>query len=76
MAPAGASNPVSEAVAVSTELAAGAIGAGGKIAAATVDMAKNAAGTLAAVTTGASPDPSSDDSEAGDRKGRGRRKSS
>lgn len=71
----GASNPVSQAVAVTTEVAAGAIGAGGEIAAAAVDMVQNAAETLANVATGADRDGSPQGGSAEPkRKGRSGRK--
>ena len=49
-------NPVTEAVAVTAEVTAGAIEATGKVAGAAADMAQTAAETLAAVATGATPD--------------------
>jgi hypothetical protein len=64
-------NPVVEAMAVGTGVAAGAVQAGGEIVAATADMAKSAARTVAALTTGVA----SGSAEAGS-KGRGRRKRS
>jgi hypothetical protein len=54
-------NPVTEAMAVGTEVVAGAIQAGGEIAAATADMANSAARTAVAVTTGVVPERSQDD---------------
>jgi hypothetical protein len=48
-------NPVTEAVAVTTEVTAGAIETTGKIAAAAADMAQTAAETLGAMATGAAP---------------------
>jgi hypothetical protein len=48
-------------------VAAGAIKARGEIAAATTDMAKSAAQTVAAVTTGVAPDESQDDAEGSNR---------
>ena len=54
-------NPVTEAMALGTEVVAGAIQAGGDIAAATADMAMSAARTAAAVTTGVVPEESQED---------------
>ena len=51
-------NPVSEAMALGTEVVGGAIQAGGEIVAATADMANSAARTAVAVTTGVVPDAS------------------
>ena len=62
-------NPVTEAMALGTELVSGAIQAGGEIAAAAADMAMSAARTAAAVTTGVVPDVSQD--EAGSDRGGG-----
>ena len=45
-------NPATDAMALGTEVVAGAIEAGGKIVAATADMAESAARAAAAVTTG------------------------
>jgi hypothetical protein len=56
---------MTDAMAVGTGVAAGAIQATGEIVAATADMANTAAQTVAAVTTGVAPDASS--------KGAGRR---
>jgi hypothetical protein len=47
---------VTEAVAVTAEVTAGAIEATGKIAAAAADVAQSAAETLGAIATGAAPD--------------------
>jgi hypothetical protein len=63
-------NPVTEAMALGTEVVAGAIQAGGEIVAATADMANSAARTAVAVTTGVVPDGSQ---ESGSRRKRGRR---
>ena len=49
-------NPMTEAMAVGTGVAAGAVQAGGEIVAATADMAKSAARTVAALTTGVAPE--------------------
>ena len=57
-------NPVTEAMTLGTEVVAGAIQAGGDIAAATADMAMSAARTAAAVTTGVVPEELQED-EAG-----------
>jgi len=54
-----------------TEVVAGAIQAGGEIAAATADMAMSAARTAAAVTTGGAPEGSQED-EAGSKRKRER----
>ena len=51
-------NPVTEAMALGTEVVSGAILAGGEIVAATADMANSAARTAVAVTTGVVPDGS------------------
>ena len=51
-------NPVTEAMALGTEVVSGAIQAGGEIVAATADMANSAARTAVAVTTGVVPDAS------------------
>ena len=51
-------NPVTEAMALGTEVVSGAIQAGGEIVAATADMANSAARTAVAVTTGVVPDGS------------------
>jgi len=51
-------SPVTEAMALGTEVVAGAIQAGGEIVAATADMANSAARTAVAVTTGDVPDGS------------------
>jgi hypothetical protein len=53
---AAAVNPVTEAMAVGTGVAAGALQATGEIVAATADMANTAAQTVAAVTTGVAPE--------------------
>jgi hypothetical protein len=55
-----------------TEVVAGAIQAGGEIAAATADMAMSAARSAAAVTTGVAPERSEDD-EPGAKRERERR---
>jgi hypothetical protein len=68
----GPTNPMAETVAVTAGVAAGAIQAGGDIAAAGVDIAKSAARALAAMTTGVTPEDSSEGGGAG--KGRGRRR--
>jgi hypothetical protein len=47
---------MTEAMAVGTGVAAGAVQAGGEIVAATADMAKSAARTVAALTTGVAPE--------------------
>src|SRR5215212_5190204 len=54
-------NPVTEAMALGTEVVGGAIQAGGEIAAASADMAMSAARTAAAVTTGVIPEGSQED---------------
>jgi hypothetical protein len=51
-------NPVTEAMALGTEVVSGAVQAGGEIVAATADMANSAARTAVAVTTGVVPDGS------------------
>ena len=57
-----------------TEVVAGAIQAGGEIAAATADMAMSAARTAAAVTTGVIPEGSQEDKTGSKReRGGGRR---
>jgi hypothetical protein len=62
---------------VGGEVAAGAIGAGGEIASAAVDMVQTAAESFANVATGAarglSPDKSADTGSDRDRKDRGKR---
>ena len=63
-------NPVTEAMALGTEVVAGAIQAGGEIAAASADMAMTAARTAAAVTTGVVPEGSQED-ESGSKRERG-----
>src|SRR5215207_7146174 len=63
-------NPVTEAMALGTEIVTGAIQAGGEIVAATANMANSAARTAAAVTTGVVPDGSH---ESGNERQRGRR---
>ena len=62
---------MTEAMAVGTGVAAGAVQAGGEIVAATADMAKSAARTLAALTTGVAPENADASPQ-----GRGRRKRS
>jgi hypothetical protein len=54
-------NPVTEAMAVTAEVTAGAIEATGKVAAAAADIAQSAGETLAAVATGAAPDQGAED---------------
>ncbi|HEY7385394.1 MAG TPA: hypothetical protein VH743_17175 [Beijerinckiaceae bacterium] len=49
-------DPITGAMAVGSEVAAGAVQAGGEIVAATADMAKSAARTVAALTTGVAPE--------------------
>lgn len=65
---------------VGTDVMAGAIGAGGEIAAAAVDMVQTAAESLANVATGGTRDPSDGDPAAADddpeRTGPGKRKGS
>jgi hypothetical protein len=63
--------PVTDAMAVGTEVVAGAIEASGKIVAATADMAESAVRTAAAVTTGVIPEESKED-EAGSKRRGGR----
>jgi hypothetical protein len=65
-------NPVTEAMALGTEVVSGAIQAGGEIVAATADMANSAARTAAAVTTGVVPDGSRESDSERDRGGRGK----
>ena len=60
-----AANPVTQAMAVTAEVTAGAIEATGKVAAAAADTAKRAAETLTAVATGAAPDQGAKDEEEG-----------
>ena len=62
-------NPVTEAVAVTAEVTAGAIEATGKVAAAAADMARSAAETLGTVATGAAPDQGAEDGEDGGGRG-------
>jgi hypothetical protein len=57
---------------VTTDVASAAIGAGGEIAAAAVDMVQTAAESLATVATGGTRDPSTDESGETDSNG-GRR---
>jgi hypothetical protein len=64
-------NPITEAMVVGTEVAAGAVQAGGEIVAATADMAKSAARTVAALTTSVTPETAEASTQ-----GRGRRKRS
>ena len=63
-------NPVTEAMALGTEVVAGAIQAGGEIVAATADMAESAARAAAAVSTGVVSEGAQED-EAGIRRKRG-----
>ena len=63
-------NPVTDAMALGTEVVAGAIQAGGEIVAATADMAESAARAAAAVSTGVVSEGSQED-EAGIRRKRG-----
>jgi hypothetical protein len=63
-------NPVTDAMALGTEVVAGAIQAGGEIVAATADMAESAARAAAAVTTGVVSEGSQED-EAGSKRKRG-----
>ena len=68
-------NPVTDAMALGTEVVAGAIQAGGKIVAASADMAESAARAATAVSTGVVSERSQDE-EAGSkpkRKRQGRR---
>jgi hypothetical protein len=68
-------NPVTDAMALGTEVVAGAIQAGGEIVAATADMAESAARAATAVSTGVVSERSQDE-EAGSkpkRKRQGRR---
>ena len=58
-------NPVTEAVAVTADVTAGAIEATGKIAAAAADVAQSAAETLGAIATGAAPDRGVEDGKDG-----------
>ena len=60
-----AANPVTQAMAVTAEVTAGAIEATGKVAAAAADTATRAAETLTAVATGAAPDQVAKDEEKG-----------
>ena len=63
-------HPVTDAMALGTEVVAGAIQAGGEIVAATADMAESAARAAAAVTTGVVSEGSQED-EAGSKHKRG-----
>ena len=56
---------MTEAVAVTAEVTAGAIEATGKVAAAAADMAQSAAETLGAIATGAAPDQGGEDGKDG-----------
>jgi hypothetical protein len=58
-------------MAVGTGVAAGAIQASGEIVAAGDDIAKNAAQTVAAITTGATPEGSAESEDTSKRKGQG-----
>jgi hypothetical protein len=60
-----AANSVTQAMAVTAEVTAGAIEATGKVAAAAADTAKRAAETLTAVATGAAPDQVTKEDEEG-----------
>jgi type II secretory pathway component HofQ len=64
-----AANPVTQAMAVTAEVTAGAIEATGKVAAAAANMVQGAAETLAAVATGAAPDQGAEDGEDGGGRG-------
>ena len=58
-------NPVTEAVAVTAEVTAGAIEATGNVAAAAANMAQCAAEALGAISTGAAPDQGVEDGKDG-----------
>jgi hypothetical protein len=60
-----AANPVTQAMAVTAEVTAGAVEATGNAAAAAADMAKRAAETLTVVATGGAPDQVAKDEEEG-----------
>jgi hypothetical protein len=62
-------NPATDAMALGTEVVAGAIEAGGKIVAATADMAESAVRTAAAVTTGVVSEESQEDEARSKRRG-------